>query len=136
MAPGSPPDFQCVNGMLRRVARQARRVAGWARGGTAMKHCRFSIGAMVVLVGLTIPACTALAAGRGDRSVVRGRAPGRSGWTSDGELIGRVQKVVPGAQQFQVLDRTGNQIQVVWPARPPQATRIYRDGSLVNTSAL
>jgi hypothetical protein len=90
-----------------------------------MKHCRFSIGAMVALVGLSIAAGTALAAGYPP-----------SGWTPDGELIGRVQKVVPGAQQFQVLDRTGNQIQVVWPARPPQATRIYRDGSLVNTSAL
>jgi hypothetical protein len=51
-------------------------------------------------------------------------------------MIGRVQQVVPGAQQFQVTDPSGDRIQVVSPARAHGVIDFYRDGNRVNTSAL
>src|SRR6266851_13890 len=41
-----------------------------------------------------------------------------------------------GGQQFQVTDRQGDTIQVVRPARPPEAASLSLDGNLANTSAL
>jgi hypothetical protein len=52
------------------------------------------------------------------------------------ELMGRVESVRPGGQEFTVTDRDGNRIQVVRPARPPQAASLERDGDLVNATAL
>jgi len=52
------------------------------------------------------------------------------------ELVGRVRGVAPGGQQFQVTDRQGETIQVVRPARPPEAASLSLDGNLANTSAL
>jgi hypothetical protein len=56
--------------------------------------------------------------------------------TPAGELIARVESVAPGGREFTVRDQHGNRVQVVRPARPPQAAGIERNGDLVNPSAL
>src|SRR5207247_148219 len=46
------------------------------------------------------------------------------------------EHVTPGGRQFEVTDRHGKHIQVLQPVRPAQASRLERDGDLVNASAL
>ena len=84
-----------------------------------MKRSEFGCRAVLALAGLV------LAAGTAQRA-----------YAESSELIGRVQHIAPGGQQFQVTDRQGNTVQVVRPVRPPQSASVYRDGNLANTSAL
>jgi hypothetical protein len=72
-----------------------------------------ALGALIAAIG-TAPAAEAPAGGR----------------------IARVESVSPGGREFTVIDRQGAHIQVVLPARPPQAAAFARDGDLVNPSAL
>src|SRR5437899_244164 len=84
-----------------------------------MKRSEFGSRVVVALAGFVVAVGTAPAA-----------------HAQSSELIGRVQQIAPGGQQFQVTGRQGETIQVVRPVQPPQASSIYRGGALVNTSAL
>ena len=84
-----------------------------------MKQCGFSIRSMVALVGLTAAAGAVQAADG-----------------PDGALMARMETIAPGGQQFQVVDRDGNKIEVVRPVQPHGMISFYRDGNLVNSSAL
>jgi hypothetical protein len=92
-----------------------------------MKRHELESRALVALLMLTAAAGTARAAGITEP---------QAAMPPTSELIARVERVTPGGRQFQVIDRRGNHLQVVQPARPPQASRLERDGDLVNASAL